>query len=93
VLYGDRLAARLDPKVDRDTATLRILGFWPEPGLAPDDAAFAAALARGLAAFAAFHDAAAVDLSAIPALWREPLQEALDALEPGVRNRRARGGR
>ena len=92
VLYGDRLVARLDPQVDRAAATLRILGFWPESGLAPDNAAFGAALARGLAAFAAFHDAQAVDLSAIPAPWREPLQGALDALEPQVGSR-ARGGR
>lgn len=54
ILYGDRLAARLDPKLDRKTQTLHILGFWLEAHMAADDPAFAAALGRGLARFAAF---------------------------------------
>jgi uncharacterized protein len=51
ILYGDDLVARLDPKLDRKTNTLHILGFWLEED-APKDEAFADALGRGLARFA-----------------------------------------
>ena len=51
ILYGDDLVARLDPKLDRKTNTLHILGFWLEDD-APKDEAFATALGRGLARFA-----------------------------------------
>ena len=51
ILYGDDLVARLDPKLDRKTMTLHILGFWLEDG-APTDEAFASALGRGIARFA-----------------------------------------
>ena len=30
ILYGDRLVARLDPKLDRTTGTLSIQGYWAE---------------------------------------------------------------
>ena len=40
ILYGDDLVARLDPKLDRKTNTLHILGFWLEDD-APKDEAFA----------------------------------------------------
>jgi len=51
ILYGDDLVARLDPKLDRKTMTLHILGFWLEED-APTDEAFANALGRGVARFA-----------------------------------------
>ncbi len=51
ILYGDDLVARLDPKLDRKTMTLHILGFWLEED-APTDEAFANALGRGIARFA-----------------------------------------
>lgn len=51
ILYGDDLVARLDPKFDRTTNTLHILGFWLEDD-APKDGAFADALANGLKRFA-----------------------------------------
>lgn len=50
ILYGDDLVARLDPKLDRKTNTLHILGFWLEDD-APKDEAFANALANGLKRF------------------------------------------
>lgn len=50
ILYGDDLVARLDPKLDRKTNTLHILGFWLEDD-APKDEAFASALANGLKRF------------------------------------------
>jgi uncharacterized protein YcaQ len=51
ILYGDDLVARLDPKLDRQTRTLHIPGFWLEDD-APTDEAFANALGRGIAHFA-----------------------------------------
>ncbi len=50
VLYGDRLVARLDPKVDRLTGALHILGFWLEQGVSVDER-FKHALAAGLQRF------------------------------------------
>jgi uncharacterized protein YcaQ len=43
--------ARLDPKLDRKTMTLHILGFWLEEDT-PKDEAFASALGRWIARFA-----------------------------------------
>jgi uncharacterized protein YcaQ len=63
-LYGDDLVARLDPKLDRKTNTLHILGFWLEDD-APKDEAFANAFGRGLARFAKFVGAQRVEMGAI----------------------------
>jgi hypothetical protein len=65
VLWGDRLVARLDPRLDRKTATLEIKGFWLEDSIATDDSDFAAALARGLIRFAAFAGAQRLSLVGI----------------------------
>ncbi len=65
ILYGDRLVARLDPRLDRKSMTLHILGFWPEPDAPTADPAFAAALRRGLQRFADFVQAQRLNLSAI----------------------------
>jgi len=64
ILYGDDLVARLDPKLDRKTSTLHILGFWLEDD-APKDEAFASALANGLKRFADMIGAGKMDLSGI----------------------------
>lgn len=64
ILYGDDLVARLDPKLDRKTGTLHVLGFWLEDD-APKDEAFANALARGLKRFAKLVNAKKVDLGGI----------------------------
>lgn len=69
ILWGDRLVARFDSKLDRTTNTFIILGFWLEDQALAEDVAFAAALARGFARFMTFLSAAALDASAI----REPL--------------------
>jgi uncharacterized protein YcaQ len=65
ILYGDDLVARLDPKLDRQTNTLHILGFWLEDDAPKKDEAFANALGRGLARFANFVGAQRVTLDAI----------------------------
>jgi len=77
ILYGDDLVARLDPKLDRATNTLQILGFWLEDD-APKDEAFANALANGLKRFADMIGAEKIDLSGIkPVKLRSYLKKKL----------------
>jgi uncharacterized protein YcaQ len=65
VLWGDRLVARFDSKLDRTTNTFLILGLWLDrPELATDEA-FAEALARGFARFTRFLGASRLDVAAI----------------------------
>jgi hypothetical protein len=37
ILYGDKLVARIEPKMDRSRNKLMILGYWPEDGFEPTD--------------------------------------------------------
>jgi uncharacterized protein YcaQ len=69
ILWGDRLVARFDSKLDRTTNTFVILGLWLEDVGLGNDAAFAEALARGFARFVTFLGASKLDVTAI----REPL--------------------
>lgn len=64
VLYGERLVARFDPRLDRSAKLLSLEGFWLEDQRLAKDPDFAAALARALARFAAFHEAT-VDVGAL----------------------------
>jgi hypothetical protein len=70
ILWGDDLVARLDLKLDRATNTLVICGFWLEEARTGKDAAFAEALARGVARCLKFVGAERLDAKAIhpPAL-------------------------
>ncbi len=69
--------ARLDPRLDRTTGTLQILGFWLEED-APQDADFGDALARGSKRFADMMGAQRVDLCALkPVKLRKHLKERL----------------
>jgi uncharacterized protein len=69
ILWGDRLVARFDSKLDRTTNTFIILGFWLEAKALGKDEAFAEALARGFKRFVTFLGASKLDAKAI----REPL--------------------
>jgi uncharacterized protein len=69
ILWGDRLVARFNSKLDRTTNTFVILGLWLEDKILGKDEAFAEALARGLARFINFLGASQLDARAI----REPL--------------------
>ena len=69
VLWGDRLVARFDSKLDRTSNTFVILGFWLEDAALGADEAFADALACGFARFVTFLGANKLDAQAI----REPL--------------------
>lgn len=77
VLWGERLVARFDSKLDRTTNTLVILGLWLEDQTLGDDPAFAEALARGFARFTAFLGASRLDPTAI---CEPPLRRRLAAL-------------
>lgn len=51
LLFGDRLVGRIEPRIDRATGTLRILGMWWESGFDPLAVeGFPAALAEALVA-------------------------------------------
>jgi uncharacterized protein len=69
VLWGDRLVARFDSKLDRTTNTFIILGLWLEDEALGKDEAFAEALARGFARFVTFLGASKLNAKKI----REPL--------------------
>ncbi|MBX3066478.1 MAG: YcaQ family DNA glycosylase [Anaerolineae bacterium] len=59
ILYGDRLVARFDSKLDRASKTLNVLGFWLEDWFTPDTQ-FKSALRVGMEQFARFLDARTV---------------------------------
>ncbi len=69
ILWGDRLVARFDSKLDRTTNTFVVLGLWLEDEALGNDEAFAEALACGFARFVTFLGASKLDTTAI----REPL--------------------
>jgi uncharacterized protein YcaQ len=69
VLWGDRLVARFDSKLDRTTDTFVILGLWLEDKALGKDEGFAEALARGFARLVTFLGTSKLDAKAI----REPL--------------------
>jgi uncharacterized protein len=67
VLWGDRLVARFDTRLDRATGALRLLGMWLEEdeALAKDEE-FVEAFARGIDRFGRFLGAAALDADGVP---------------------------
>jgi len=69
ILWGDRLVARFDSKLDRTSNTFIVLGLWLENESLGKDEAFAEALAAGFARFVAFLGATTLDAKAI----NEPL--------------------
>jgi uncharacterized protein YcaQ len=84
ILYGDDLVARLDPKLDRKTNTLHILGFWLEDD-APRDGDFAIALAKGLVRFAEMIGAVKIDVNGIkPIKLKAEIKKLLNKVSPIV---------
>ena len=72
ILWGDKLVARFDSKLDRTTNTFVILGLWLEDTKLGKDEAFAEALAHGFARFVRFLGADKLDAKAIkPASLRK----------------------
>jgi uncharacterized protein YcaQ len=66
VLWGDRLVARFDSRLDRTTGTLVLNGLWLEDEELASNSAFADALSRGMERFLQFLDAKSVDATAVP---------------------------
>ncbi|HEV2472940.1 MAG TPA: crosslink repair DNA glycosylase YcaQ family protein, partial [Chthonomonadales bacterium] len=62
ILYQDRLVARLDPRFERASGTLLILGFWLESDVTVDSR-FLSALTAGLLRFMRFVGAASIELT------------------------------
>lgn len=55
MLFGNRLVGRIEPRRDKSSPDLRILGVWFEDSFAPmDEPEFVRALAEALRAYAAF---------------------------------------
>ena len=65
ILWGDRLIARFDGKLDRTSNTFVILGLWLEDKALGTDEVFAEALAHGFARFVTFLGAKKLDATAI----------------------------
>jgi uncharacterized protein YcaQ len=65
ILWGDRLVGRFDPKLDRTTGTLLILGLWLEDEMLAKDAAFVEALGRGMARFLRLVGVGRIDVAAV----------------------------
>jgi hypothetical protein len=64
ILYGDRLVARMDPRLDRKSKTLIINGFWLEKDTQVD-APFASAFIRGLRRFMIFLEAETIEMEGV----------------------------
>ena len=61
LLFGDRIVGRIEPRLDRRSGELAILGVWFEPDFAPmEEPHFVPALATALAAYRAFVGATAM---------------------------------
>jgi uncharacterized protein YcaQ len=60
VLYGDRLVARVEPKMDRERGVMVIRGYWLEEGFRPTED-YEDRLQANLDSFARFHGAEDID--------------------------------
>ena len=61
LLFGDRLIGRIEPRFERRTGVLRILGVWFEAGFSPmEEPHFVPALAKALRAYQGFIGAKSV---------------------------------
>jgi uncharacterized protein len=90
LLYGDRFVGRIEPRIDRQAGTLRVLGLWWEDGFDPLDEAnpgFAGAVADALRAHMAF---AGLSKVALPRVARHrafaaAVRERLHGVRPSAR--------
>ena len=71
MLYGDRLVARLEPKMDRKNGVMIVRGYWTEEGFEPNDD-YEEKLHGNLESFARFHGAKEIDWTAEGKLNMKP---------------------
>lgn len=77
ILWGDRLVARFDSRLDRTSKALVINGLWLEDESLARDEAFGQALSRGMTRFRRFLDADRIDATAVTqARLREAVRSA-----------------
>jgi len=80
ILYQETLVARTDLRLERDTKTLVVKGFWLENHIEAS-APFITALARGFKRFMQFVEAEQLDGTALsPVSLRERVEQVLHAL-------------
>ena len=79
VLWGDRLVARFDGRLDRATSTLAILGLWLDDEGHATDPAFAEAFACGIERMQRFLGAERLDVTGVP---QRLLRDRLTATGP-----------
>ncbi len=65
ILWGDRLVARFDSRLERASKALVINGLWLEDKSLAKDEAFAQALSRGMARFRRFLEAERIDAAGV----------------------------
>jgi uncharacterized protein YcaQ len=68
VLYGDRMVARLEPKLVRSEGTLLVRGYWREEGFEPNEE-YEEKLAMTLESLARFSGADGVEWTAEATSW------------------------
>lgn len=65
IVFGDRFVGRIEPRIDRDRASVDVLGVWWEDGFAPDRAnGFVDAMRDALRAYVRFAGAGRVEWAA-----------------------------
>ena len=60
VLYGDKIVARIEPKMDRSENKLIIRGYWTEPEFKETED-YRDKLEKNLESFAAFHETKTIE--------------------------------
>jgi uncharacterized protein YcaQ len=62
LLWGDRLVGRIEPRIDREADTIRVLGIWWQEGFSPRrEPGFVDAVRSALADYAAFGGVSRID--------------------------------
>jgi uncharacterized protein YcaQ len=83
--FGDRFVGRIEPRIDRQADTLRVIGLWFEDGFDPfGEEGFVEGLAAALEAHRRFGGVKSVELSRSlrPRPLVSPLRAALRGLKP-----------
>lgn len=68
VLHGDRLVARVEPRLDRQRASFEVIQIWFEDPAGATDSDLLSALTLGLVSLAKFHQASYLDCSVVAPL-------------------------